>query len=437
MSKLFRVLILTLVCTSGFRSLAQNYPVYNSYYINNYLYNPAEALTDYTYVYVNHRRQWLGVEGAPVLYTINVNTSFKNSRAGVGGKISSFQRGLLNTTDLSLTYAYGFPVNQKNSLFFGLSGGAIMNTIDTDKISDPNDPAIAGYLSNNFQPTANFGFLYRSAKGVNFSVALPQLFAPAYNAGSNFSGSPFSPLDNMIISLYYKRIVDGKLVVRKKKGIRAKVKSNEAAAPLEFYLMYKYSKDGTSQAEALVKLNLSEHFWLGGAYRQAYGFAGIMGISYNKFILSYAYELGGQPEPGFSSGTHELQLGLRLGKQKKFIKPTPTFRSTLKTGDEQHIARFQQTVEDTEQVEDEEQDEKKKYYVVIKVFTDFNGADAFKKKLLDEKYNANIFYNEKDKKYYVHVLETTKASEAHEEAKNLKQFTKLKDARVLTIVAPK
>jgi len=37
----------------------------------------------------------------------------------------------------------------------------------------------------------------------------------------------------------------------------------------------------------------------------------------------------------------------------------------------------------------------------------------------------------------VHVLETTKASEAHEEAKNLKQYTKLKDARVLTIATPK
>src|SRR3954465_5907224 len=110
MSKLSTVLVFALLCVSGFRSLAQNYPVYSGYYINNYLYNPAEALTDYTYVYVNHRRQWLGVEGAPVVSTINVNTAFRNSRVGIGGKISNFERGLLDTTDISLTYAYGFQV---------------------------------------------------------------------------------------------------------------------------------------------------------------------------------------------------------------------------------------------------------------------------------------------------------------------------------------
>jgi type IX secretion system PorP/SprF family membrane protein len=436
MSRLLHGIFLTLFLTGGYGSLAQNYPVYSGYYVNRYLYNPAEALTDYTYVFINHRRQWLGVEGAPVVSTINVSTSFKNSRAGIGGKISSFERGLLNTTDLSLTYAYGFPVNQKNSLFFGLSAGAVTNSIDINKVSDPSDPAIAGYLANNIQPAANFGMLYRSASGFNFGIVLPQLFVPAYNAPSSFSGTTFSALDNVIVTAYYRHVTDGKMMIKKKKGIRAKVKANDVVAPLEFYVTYKYEKIGTSQLEVLAKLNLSEHFWLGGSYRQSYGFSGITGISYNKFILSYAYELGGQPEAGFSSGTHEIQLGLKLGKQKKFIKPAPNFRSKLKTTNEQHIARFQQTVEDTDQVESQE-DDKKKYYVVIKVFADFNSADQYKKKLIEEKYNANIFYNEKDRKYYVHVLETSKASEAHDEAKNLKTFTKLKDARVLTIIPPK
>jgi type IX secretion system PorP/SprF family membrane protein len=436
MSRLLHAIFLTLFLIGGFGGLAQNYPVYNSYYNNKYLYNPAEALTDYTYVFINHRRQWTGVEGAPVLSTINVTTSFKNSRAGVGGKVSSFKRGLLNTTDLSLTYAYGFPVNRKNSLFFGLSAGAITNSIDVNKVSDPTDPAIAGYLSNNIQPAANFGMLYRSSTGFNLGIVLPQLFAPAYNAPSNFSGTTFSALDNMIFMVYYRHVTDGKMMIKKKKGIRAKVKANDVVSPLEFYVTYKYEKIGTSQLEVLAKLNLSENFWLGGSYRQSYGFSGITGISLNKFILSYSYELGGQPAAGFSAGTHEIQLGLKLGKQKKFIKPAPHFRSTLKTGNEQHIARFQQSVEDTDQVETQE-DDKKKYYVVIKVFSDFNSADQYKKKLVGEKYNANIFYNEKDRKYYVHVLETSKASDAHEEAKNLKTFTKLKDARVLIIIPPK
>jgi len=428
------LLLLSLLLSGSYRSYAQNYPVYNSYYVNPYLYNPAEVATDYTYIFLNHRQQWMGVEGAPVLTTFNISSMLNQSHAALGAKISSFKRGILSTTDVSLTYGYGVAVDQKNTIFFGLSGGAISNTIDLSKVTDPSDPAIASYLSNNIQPTANFGMLYRSATGLNLGVALPQLFAPKFNSTSNFSSTAFTPADNVIVTAYYKRRVEGKIVSRTKKGVRSKVKTNDSYAPLEFYLTYKYAKAGNNQFEAMAKLNLSESFWLGGLYRQSYGFGAITGFNIKQqFLLSYSYELGGQPEPGFSSGTHEIQLGVRLGQQKKFRRVTPVLRSTIKTTKESHTARFQQTVEDTDNIAGEQKVAKKQYFVVIKVFPDFNSADAFKKKLIEQKYNADIFYYPKDKKYYVHVLESSKSSEAYEEARNLKNYTKLKEARVLTV----
>lgn len=438
MRNFFYLLILLPLFTASYKSCGQNYPVYNSYYINPYLYNPAEAATDYTYIFINHRQQWLGVEGAPVVTTLNVNSMINQSHAGIGAKISSYKRGLLSTTDLSLTYAYGVPLDQKNTLFFGLSGGAISNTIDTNPSNgvDPNDPAIANYMADNLQPTANFGMLYRSASGINLGVTLPQLFAPKFNSTSSFSNTAVTPLDNVIVSAYYKRRVEGKIVSKTKKGVRSRVKTNDSYAPLEFYALYKYAKAGNSQFEVMGKLNLSENFWLGAMYRQSYGFAAITGFSAKQFILSYSYELGGQPESGFSSGTHEIQIGLRLGQQKKFRRVTPVLHSTIKSTKESHTARFQQTVEDTENI-GSQKTEKKRYFVIIKVFADFTGADAFKKKLIEQKYNAEIFYYPKDKKYYVHVLESAKSSEAYEEARNLKNYTKLTEARVLTVESPK
>jgi hypothetical protein len=71
------------------------------------------------------------------------------------------------------------------------------------------------------------------------------------------------------------------------------------------------------------------------------------------------------------------------------------------------------------------------------MFNDFTQADAYKRKLLGDKFNSDIFYNPQDKKYYVHVLETFKASEAHEEIRNLKAYTKLKDARLLVVTSEK
>src|SRR5688572_12457712 len=110
-----------LQCLTHSRSSAQNYAVYNSYYINPYLYNPAEVATEYTYLFVNHRQQWMGVDGAPMLTTVNLNTMLNETRAGIGVKASSFSRGLLTTTDFTLTYAYGISLSPKNTLLFGLS----------------------------------------------------------------------------------------------------------------------------------------------------------------------------------------------------------------------------------------------------------------------------------------------------------------------------
>jgi hypothetical protein len=181
------------------------------------------------------------------------------------------------------------------------------------------------------------------------------------------------------------------------------------------------------------KFNLSQYLWLGASYRQSYGFAGSLGLSVSRFLFSYTYEPGNQPEPSFSKGTHEIQLGLRIGEARKFRRAAPVFRSTLKAiQNEQHSARFQHKEEDPDAIH-QQQNSKKKFYVVIRSFADFTSADAYKRKLIEQKYNADIFYNEADKKYHVHVFETIKSADAHEEARNLKNYSKLKDARVLTI----
>ena len=437
MHKYIRILTILLTLSSWHSLRAQNFPVYNSFYITPYLYNPAEAATEYTSVYANHRQQWMGIEGAPALSTIFFTTLLDGTRAGIGGKLSSYNRGILRTTDISLSYAYGVPLSEKSMLFFGLSGGAISSSIDLTKVTDPNDPAIANYLANNIQPAANFGMLFRSQSGLNFGITLPQLFGPGYNGTGHFSEINFSPIDNVMVTAYYKKKLDAKIVNRRRRGVRTRARATDLYAPLEFYATYKYAAAGNSQFEVLAKLNLSENFWLGASYRQAYGFSAHTGISYNKFLFAYSFEPGSQPEKKFSKGTHEVQLGLKIGDIKKFkTKRAPVFRSTLQTTKEQHQARFQQTAEDPDHINQKETI-KKMYYVVIKSFSDFTAADEYKKKLIDQKYNADVFYYDKDKKFHVHVLESVKSGDAYEEARNLKAFTKLKTANVLIVTSSK
>lgn len=381
----------------------------------------------------------MNIDGAPTVSALTFNTLMNDSRAGFGGKFSSYKRGLLNTSDFSLSYAYGIPMGQKNWLFLGLSGGAITNSIDLAKVDDPNDPAIANYMANNIQPAAGFGFLYRSGSGLNIGVSLPQLFPGVYNSEASFSNTTVSPSDNVFVSIYYKRKVASKIVSRNKGGLKRKVKTEEAIAPLEMYFNYKYSKFGNSQFEFLGKLNLTQNFWIGGSYKLPYGFTANLGIQTQRFVLGYSYEPNNQPQDGFSQGSHEVILGLKVGSMKKFKRAAPVLRSTLtKSPTEKHTARFQDTKNDPDQIAANDNGQpKKKYYVVIRVFADFTAADNYKKKLIGDKFNAEIFYNPQDRKYYVHVLETAKASEAHEEIRNLKTYTKLKEARLLVVTTDK
>ena len=439
MIRLFRILMFSLSFFWLHQVSAQNYPVYNSFMINPYLYNPAEAASEYLYVFFNHRQQWTGIDGSPVLSTINVSTLINESYTGIGAKASSFSRGILRTTDFALTYAHGVRLGEENVLFFGLSGGAISNSIDFTRVSpdDLDDPALTSYLANNIQPAASFGMLLRSTSGLHVGLVLPQLFTPTFNSSSHFSSTTIAPFDNAYASIYYRKKTEGKVVNRRHKGVRRRVRTSGGYAPLELYAIYKYSAFGTNQFEVTGKLNLSESFWLGAGYRQSYGLTGHLGFAFNKLLLSYSYEPGSQPETGFSTGTHEIQLGLRLGEEKQYKRKNPVLRSTLsKEPEQRHQARFT-SKNDMDELNQSEETGKRTYYVVLKDFADFTAADNYKKRVLDAGYNADVFYHQAEKKFYVFVLSTPKASEAQEEARNLKNHTRLKNAKVISVQGQK
>jgi len=410
----------------------QNYPVCSGYPVNLALYNPAEAASDHTYIFINHRQQWTGVEGAPVLSTFNINTLLDQRRVGLGLKASSFARGLITTTDVLGTFAYGIPISKEDALYFGIAGGAISNSLDLTSVRDPSDPALSNFLNNNLHAAPSAGFVYKSASGLNFGVSLPQMIVSGSTEPESFRSATLSPFDQIIVSTYYRKKLSG-IATRKVRGMRTR-KQVDGYAPLELYLTYKYSAYQTSQFEALVKVNIGQHLWIGGGYRQAYGAVGFAGIAIKDVILHYAFEPGGQPESGFSQGTHEIQLGARLGKEKRLKRKAPVLQSTLQQRTEQRGARLRHTILTPEE---EEQQQKKLpsrfYLVVVKAFVDFGQAEELKNTLINQKFNADIYYYAKDRRYYVHVLKATKAGEANEEAKKLKNYTRLKDARVVTI----
>ena len=436
MERFYRSLFILITPFLGIITVnAQNYPVYTNFYNNLFLINPAEAGNiRKTEASINYRRQWVGIEGAPVISTFAIHTLIDGTRTAIGGRVSSFTRGLLSTTDITFSYNYSIALSKKLNLNFGMSGGLISNSIDLDQVDNPDDPAIVSFLDNNLQPAGNFGLKLES-DGLNFSVALPQLFGQTFINESNFEGfSNITPLDNVVGMIYYRRKAQQQIKSRSRSKGRSKYSSSQQIAPLEAYLVYRYSSFGNSQLEALTKLNLSDAFWIGGSWKQGHGFSGNTGVNAGNLTVSYGFDPSFNQVSGLGNGTHEIQLQLRIGRQKRLRKSEIEIQSRLTgAGNDNHQARYNQSENNEIRAIPEENKDKKKFLIYIKAFRDFSAADDYSQKIRQQEYNANVFYYPKTKKYYVHVFETTKLKKAKQEKKNLLKATKFRNPQILIV----
>lgn len=295
---------------------AQNYSLYDGYFINPYIYNPAAAASSRAQVFAGYRKQWFGIAGAPTVFTLTGSTLIDGSRAGVGVKVSSISRGFLNSTDASLSYAYGVPLNKASKLFFGLSAGALSNSVNLTDVSNASDPAL-GTLTSSIIPSASFGMLLTSGTGLNVGVTLPKLITDQ-QLNSKYS---FSYFDNAIFTASYSKWDPNPKTIKKGKGKAIGKAKKSTNIPVELFTIYRYSSYG-STIEATAKYNFNQYIWISAGYRQYAGLIPGIGINANDFSFSYFYEPGIGGEMPLK--THDVLLSLRFGKVNKFRdKPHP------------------------------------------------------------------------------------------------------------------
>ncbi|MTI21973.1 type IX secretion system membrane protein PorP/SprF [Fulvivirga sp. RKSG066] len=422
------IFLLTICALTGH---AQEIPVYNHYYTNPYLFNPSEAGTDaFMSVSLNHRQQWRGIEGAPVVSTLSFQTPFDYKKWALGVNVRNFQRGLITTTDFMATYAYTVYLTKEATVHFGLSAGVTSNSLDLEDIEDLDDPVLSDFANNNMQPAANFGMKIKSPTGFNLGFALPRLFRPNFINAQDFESYDFSPLDEVVVMGYFKRKMDKKIVTRRRGGINRRVALEDAYAPLQIYGIYRYSALTGNQAEVLATLHIGESIWVGGAYRFNYGPSGLFGLNIGAMSFSYAYEPASNQVTGFEQGTHEVQLKIRIGEKKKLEKTKPILRTIVKK--ETHEARFSK--DDVQTGGDQELEGGKMFYVVIKEYRDFNSADDLVRRLKDaEDLTTDIFYNKNSRRYYVYTYKTTSSKEANKEKKAVAELTKFKSVKIIIV----
>src|SRR5690606_40131428 len=112
-------------------------------------------------LFLSHRRQWIGIEGAPVSSSISFHTELKKN-AAFGAHLYTEKRGLLTSSTAELALGYKLKLGPKNFVQFGLAAGVGSNNIDLSE--SPAGATITEDLDNSLFLDGRFGVKVQDRK---------------------------------------------------------------------------------------------------------------------------------------------------------------------------------------------------------------------------------------------------------------------------------
>jgi type IX secretion system PorP/SprF family membrane protein len=162
MKRLFAGILILSGCLLQGRAQDKNI-LFSQYRLNGLSLNPAYAGShDVFSASVLSRYQWIGFEGAPSNYALNMHFPGKNTKTGWGANMMYETIGIRSTMGLYINYAYRLTLGS-GTLAMGLKGGFSSGHQDILDLSG-DDPVYNDNLSGYFLPNFGVGLYYNSKK---------------------------------------------------------------------------------------------------------------------------------------------------------------------------------------------------------------------------------------------------------------------------------
>lgn len=305
------MLLLGVSMAEGF---TQQAPLYSQYMLNGFLLNPAAAGSEgYTAVNLTAREQWVGFPEGPGTYALSFQTrilkkshisrqaSIKRRRrfgsrsgnVGLGGYIFNHRNGAVERIGIKGTYAYHIRLAE-SQLSFGLSLVAYQYRLDDDRIrlEYPDDNFWAGAHKSVFIPDADAG-VYYTARNIWAGFSVDQMFESVLKFGD-------SGYDKFIMERNYYLMG----------GYDIQVNRDMIISPSAHL---KYAENGKFQADISGKAYYQQSYWCGLTYRTGHAVIVMAGVSIDKLIFGYAFDIGLNSIMKHSFGTHEFTFIARFG----------------------------------------------------------------------------------------------------------------------------
>ncbi|MDW3191627.1 MAG: PorP/SprF family type IX secretion system membrane protein [Cytophagales bacterium] len=285
---------------------AQVNVVYNQFFMNPYLYNPAYAgVEGHTVIFALYRQQWMNFQNSPAISNVSFHTPLKGG-IGIGATVFNETQGPLTTSWGKISSSYLITVDKEHYLRFGLSLGAGNNTLNFAELDAPTDPAFTNLVDNSTFLIGDFGATYHFGH-FNAGFSIPNLVT--YDVISPETNSPIrvSPLDNVLFKANYRGHLNDDLAI-------------------EPHLIYRYSSEGPDQYEGTVIFHIKHVTWAGASFRQDNNLVGLIGIKLKEsFAIGYSFELGNSSIASTLGPTHELHVGYHLGSKKEHAEHVSSF----------------------------------------------------------------------------------------------------------------
>lgn len=324
--KLKHAIVLLLASLPFFKANAQEDIVYDQYYWNYYLANPAVAgATRCSHVLGTFKKQWVGMDDSPIIEVVSFRTRILKN-VGIGAYVYNDKNGFSDRQGGEATFAYHIPLSQNYGYFmknrdlqrqlsFGVSAVLLHFGFEDELFSNPN---------NQDDQTIGNG---DTDKGTYFNANFGTYFLwDDFFAGVSFANLLDTELDELgkeepVRALTYYIYAGYAFPMNETIDIEPSVMfigNEEDERQLDVNL--KYSQ--------VLPDNPDFSYWLQLAYRHtldkdntgALAFSPMGGITWKGFHLGYAYTLGLTTIQRHNSGTHEVMLGYSWCKTNKFCR---------------------------------------------------------------------------------------------------------------------
>lgn len=286
---------------AGTKSMAQADISMATHWNNRAYYNPAFITrTDYLYLYLNARRQWMGIKGAPEDLNIQVSQYFQSMSSALGFSFVSDKIGVTQTYNPMFTYAYRIAKKQGWQFSMGLSAGIFSRSINGSlfEAENPADPTLFYYNKKSIEPDVNVGFEFQNTHFI-YGISSTHLFSMSkadtlfLNTNHRYGYAIYKNEDPRLISYsiglqvvnkYNLTSLEGNLSVRIKHLPRI-IEGTLQRGPQEI-LDFGLTCRSTRQMTFLFGMMISKYLRIGYAYDQSL-FSGYSINQTHEIMLEY------------------------------------------------------------------------------------------------------------------------------------------------------